>query len=176
MNADSTETKLITFILGSAIICATAIRPHAQVASAGPYRLEQTSIATGGATNVTAGSFAAGGTTGQAGSDRSVSAQSFTLYPGFWTPSDLAPTAAHVTIGGRALSSAGSPIYGARISITDQNGNTRAALSNPFGYYQFDDVEVGRGYVLAAKHKTYQFNPIFVHLVDEVANLDLIAL
>jgi hypothetical protein len=176
MNAVSTENSVIIIILSAAIISMTSIRSFAQVASAGPFQLEQMSIATGGVTNATSGSFAVGGTTGQAAGGRSISAQSFTLYPGFWTPADLAPTAAHVTVGGRVLSPSGSPVYGARVSITDQEGNTQAALSNPFGYYQFDDVEVGRGYVLEAKHKTYQFNPIFVHLVDQIADLDLIAL
>ena len=149
---------------------------NAQVASAGPYQLEQTSIAAGGATNATAGSFAGGRTVGQAAAGRSMSVQAFTLYPGFWTPANLAPTAAHVSIRGRVLSTAGSPIYGARIILTDQQGNTQAALSNTFGHYRFDDVEVGRGYVLEATHKRYQFAPVFVHLVDQIGDLDLLGL
>jgi hypothetical protein len=113
---------------------------------------------------------------GQAAAGRSMSAQEFTLYPGFWTPANLAPTAAHVSISGRVISSAGTPIYGARISLIDQEGNSRMAVSNTFGHYQFDDVEVGRGYILTPTHKRYVFTPIFVHLVDQIGDMDLIGM
>jgi len=89
----------------------------------------------------------------------------------------LAPTAASVSISGRVLDATGRGIALARLSLTDSSGNTRTALSNPFGYYSFEDVEAGQHYVLSIGHKRYVFDPSVrvINVVDEILGLDFIA-
>jgi hypothetical protein len=158
------------------VIIATSFLPcAAQVATAGPFTLQQTSIAGGGTTNSAAGQMNGGSTTGQPAAGRPISVQSFTLFPGFWTPNDLVPTAAGVSISGMVLTPTGTPIVGARVFLAEQNGGRRAALSNPFGYYQFDDVEAGQLYQLNATHRFYQFQTVLVRVVDQVTDLNLVS-
>lgn len=70
---------------------------------------------------------------------------------------DLAPTAASVSVGGRVVTADGRGIAKARVSITDQTGETRTALTNPFGYFRFDDIEAGQTYFISAQSKRYLF-------------------
>jgi len=58
----------------------------------------------------------------------------------------LAPTAAAVTISGRVISGKRG-VSSATIYMTDQNGNAHSANTDSFGYYHFDEVEVGQTYV-----------------------------
>ena len=60
----------------------------------------------------------------------------------------LSPTAANVSIGGRALTANGQGISRAVISMTEASGNQRFALTNSFGYYRFADVPAGQTYIL----------------------------
>ena len=72
--------------------------------------------------------------------------------------SQLTPSAAPASVSGRAVDSFGRGISGARISVMDaQTGTTVYALTNPFGYYTFADLEVGNFYVMSISHKRYQF-------------------
>jgi Carboxypeptidase regulatory-like domain len=88
----------------------------------------------------------------------------------------LNPSAALVAVSGRVTNGEGNGIAKARITITDDTGETRVALTNGFGYYYFSDVEVGRTYVIAPAKKGYEFVPQVVFLTDAVANLDFIAM
>jgi len=90
----------------------------------------------------------------------------------------LAPTAATATVSGRVVNSAGRGIARAQITLTDTNGETHTALTNPFGYFRFDDVEAGQTYILIVRSKRYQFsNPTQVVFVsDEIADLNFFAL
>jgi hypothetical protein len=87
----------------------------------------------------------------------------------------LRPTAAGVTVSGRVTDAQGNAIRRARISMTDRQGNTRTALTNPFGYYSFESVTVGETYVFEVFAKGYQFTPRAVTVVDELTELDFIA-
>ena len=86
-----------------------------------------------------------------------------------------APTAAGISIGGRVLTEGGRGIYGARIQMTDSNGETRTVNSNPFGYYRFTDVPVGETYIINVLHKLYQFSPQLVAPSDEISDFDITA-
>ncbi len=66
-------------------------------------------------------------------------------------------TAAPVTVGGRATTVTGRGIRGAFITLTDAAGNSRTAITNPFGYYRFNDVTTGETYILTARSKSYSF-------------------
>jgi hypothetical protein len=69
----------------------------------------------------------------------------------------LAPTASNVTVSGRVLNSNGNPIKLVTITLTDDRGNTKTVRTSSFGYYGFDNVEVGRTYIVSAYHRKFQF-------------------
>ena len=86
-----------------------------------------------------------------------------------------APTAASVGIGGKITNSKGRGIFRAIITLTDSNGESRFAYTNPFGYYRFDDVTVGNTYILAVKHKSYAFTSQFLSVVEDYSDLNFTA-
>ena len=88
----------------------------------------------------------------------------------------LGPSAASVTIGGRVTSGKGGGVGKARVYLTDRNGVTRTTLTNPFGYYRFDEVSVGATYFFAVQHKRYQFNPQVLNVMEETNDLIFVAL
>lgn len=69
------------------------------------------------------------------------------------------PTAASVTVSGRVVAADGRGISKASVTMVDVNGNTRAVLTNPFGYYRFFDVPSGEVYIFTVSHKLHQFAP-----------------
>lgn len=91
--------------------------------------------------------------------------------------SDLAPTAANVSISGRVTTANGRGIRGARLTLTSPDGTRRTTITSTFGYYTFDDVEVGHTYVLGIASKRYTFtNPTRVFsLQDELTGMDFTA-
>lgn len=91
----------------------------------------------------------------------------------YFTPSS--PSAATVTVRGRVLSSENRGVSGALVYLTDQNGTTRTARTNAFGYYRFHDVGAGAIYVFNVWSKRYTFQPQVVTLNEEIENLDFTA-
>jgi hypothetical protein len=108
---------------------------------------------------------------------RRICAQTTSLSP-FVIAAQLAPTAAHVSLGGRVSNANGMGISKAYVSLTDQDGQVRSAITSPFGYFRFDDVEIGQTYIVSVRHKLFQFenSTQTLHVVDEVANLQFVAL
>lgn len=92
-----------------------------------------------------------------------------------FTNTQLIPSAAHVVVSGRILTSNGVGITRARVIMTDSEGNVRTAITNTFGYYRFDEVEIGQTYIFNVASRQYQFSPRVVSLNDELAGLDFIA-
>lgn len=92
-----------------------------------------------------------------------------------FTNTQFAPTAARVSVSGRVATFYGAAVTRARVMMTDPEGNVRTALTNNFGYYRFEDVEVGNTYVFNVVSKQYQFSPRVVTLDDAMADLDFIA-
>ena len=86
------------------------------------------------------------------------------------------PLAANVNIQGRVLSQDGRAISKAMVTLTEPNGNVRYAMTNPFGYYRFLEIESGETYVLNVSHKTYDFNPssFIINLTEEITDLAII--
>jgi hypothetical protein len=89
----------------------------------------------------------------------------------------IVPTAAPVSISGRVLTSNGQGIARIRVALTDSTGQTRYAVTNTFGYYQFDQVISGETYILSATSPKYQFaQPTRVLNVQEsLADQDFVA-
>lgn len=84
-------------------------------------------------------------------------------------------TAANVSVGGRALTQSGFGIPRVTVTLTDQSGVTRTALTNQFGYYRFDGIEVGQTMILSAQSKEYQFNSQPITVSNEITNANIIA-
>jgi len=74
-------------------------------------------------------------------------------------PPVFAPTAANVTIGGQVSASSGQGIGNVRVILTDSDGLSRTALTNNFGRFRFENVEVGQTYVISVANKKYIFEP-----------------
>jgi len=83
------------------------------------------------------------------------------------------PTAANVGVSGRVTTSEGRGISGVRVSISDARGDVRTALTNPFGYYRFDEVQTGATYLVNASAKGRRFGTQTVTVGDELTNLDI---
>lgn len=87
-----------------------------------------------------------------------------------FNPSCFAPTSASVSLGGRVLNADGKGISGVRVVLTDANGLARAAVTNNFGNYQFDEVAAGQTVVISVVGKKFVFaNPTRVMNVSENA-------
>ncbi len=86
--------------------------------------------------------------------------------------------AAGVNIGGRIANSNGIGISGARVSMIKPSGEVVITKTNAFGYYKFEDLEVGLTYTVQVVDKRHQFaNPTqIVTLEDAVEDLDFTAL
>ena len=81
------------------------------------------------------------------------------------------PTAASVLVGGRVMTAKGGGILNARVTITDSNGGTRIAFTNPFGYYRFTDVPAGETYIFSVAAKRCSFSqPSQVRSISEDTN------
>jgi hypothetical protein len=89
----------------------------------------------------------------------------------------LVPTAASVSIGGRVITKDGRGIRNAQVSLTLADGTTRTAQTGTFGYYHFDGVEVGQTVVVSVVAKRFQFaqSSQVVSISDAVDNLDFMA-
>ena len=63
----------------------------------------------------------------------------------------LAPSAAKAFLSGRVANSIGLGVRGVTLSLHNgRTGETRFAISNSFGYYRFDDLDVQEVYVISA--------------------------
>lgn len=89
--------------------------------------------------------------------------------------SAASPTPASVSISGRVLTDKGRGLANAIIYLTDSEGNTLSAKTNPFGYYHFEDVQTGQAVVVTVVSKRFQFSPQILNLTEEVTQLDFVA-
>jgi hypothetical protein len=87
----------------------------------------------------------------------------------------LAPTAASATISGKVLSPSGRGVSSAFVHITDQDGNIRTTRTNNFGYFTFEDIEVGQTLIFNVYNKRFQFNTQVINFDESITNLRIIA-
>jgi hypothetical protein len=85
------------------------------------------------------------------------------------------PTAANVSISGRAMTADGRGLGNTTVTLTDREGNSRNALTSTFGHYRFEDVPAGETYILTGQSKRYQFSPRIVSVLDDLTDVDFIA-
>ena len=80
-----------------------------------------------------------------------------------------------VTIGGRIQNASGRGVYHATVSLIDSNNQVVTAISNPFGYYRFFEVETGATYTVSVSGKGYRFTPQQVSVSAEDLSIDFTA-
>ncbi|HTH37198.1 MAG TPA: carboxypeptidase-like regulatory domain-containing protein, partial [Pyrinomonadaceae bacterium] len=85
------------------------------------------------------------------------------------------PLAGGAVLSGRVLDQNGRAVSRAMVVLNDGSGTTRTAVSNPFGYFTFDDVQVGATYVVNVRHKRYRFEAQVINLTDSFAGLVFMA-
>ena len=158
------------------LVMITRAQSSGIVATGGAYTLEKVVVAGGGGAKQMSG-FTEGGTAGQSVAGVRSNGGQFSLYSGFWTPEDFAPTAAGDVISGRIMTSDVTGIRNILVTLTNQEGEIRSAPSTTLGYYRFDDVPAGQSYVISVSAKRYTFaDPTRVrHVVEDIADLDFIA-
>jgi hypothetical protein len=81
-------------------------------------------------------------------------------------------TAARVTVAGRVMSSDGRGLSGVKVSLTDARGGTRSVATNAFGYYTFDNVEVGQAYFVSAATRRSSSAARYLALTDARDDVD----
>ncbi len=94
----------------------------------------------------------------------------------FVVAQNLAPTAANVSVGGRVSTAEGYGISRARISIVNQNGETRTVSTNSFGYFRFNEIPAGQTYILSVRAKGFQFDSQVLNVSEDIQNADVTAL
>ncbi len=83
----------------------------------------------------------------------------------------LAPTAADTFVAGRVLTRANRGVSRAVVQVTMPDGETRFALTNAFGYFRFEDMEVGQTYIFSINHKKHTFAPQVVSLSEQLTEM-----
>ncbi|MEP7212686.1 MAG: carboxypeptidase regulatory-like domain-containing protein [Acidobacteriota bacterium] len=87
----------------------------------------------------------------------------------------LAPTAAAVSVSGRVLSSEGTGLMNASVTMTDSSGTTRTARTNPFGYFRFFEIRAGQTYIVGIMSKRSSFAPQVVRVMEDLTELNFSA-
>lgn len=87
-------------------------------------------------------------------------------------------TAADGTISGRTIKMDGTGIASARVEVLNlSTGEIRYAVTNPFGYYTFQEIETNDLYMVTVSHKRHQFaNPQrMINFDGDLVDLDFVA-
>jgi len=61
------------------------------------------------------------------------------------------------------------------VVLTDDSGNSRIAVTGPFGYFEFQNVLVGESYIISVQSKNYQFEPQLITVNDTIVGLEITA-
>ena len=85
----------------------------------------------------------------------------------------LAPTSAVTTVVGRAARTDGTAISNVRLTLTTANGLLLHAMSNGFGYFQFEGVPAGESAVISAMHRLHTFAPRILVPDDGLGTIDI---
>jgi Subtilase family/Carboxypeptidase regulatory-like domain len=83
----------------------------------------------------------------------------------------LSPTAATVTIAGRVMAG-GRPVSNATVTMVNDQSVTRTVRTSSLGYYSFDNVPAGQGYVIQPKGKGYRFEAQALSVVTDLSNVN----
>lgn len=84
-------------------------------------------------------------------------------------------TTTSVSVSGRVSTSNGRGLGRASVSMTDSMGVTRMAITNPFGYYRFDNVTTGGSYTFGVLAKGFTIASQTITVNDNISNMDFAA-
>ncbi|HEX8249286.1 MAG TPA: carboxypeptidase-like regulatory domain-containing protein [Pyrinomonadaceae bacterium] len=87
------------------------------------------------------------------------------------TTDGVPTTAAGASVSGRVVNSDGRGVSGVKIGMLEPNGQTRYAMTNPFGYFNFADVPAGETYVFSVKAKGYLPTSVSREVTEDVSDL-----
>jgi Carboxypeptidase regulatory-like domain len=163
------------FLIFSALLILISSNVFGQ--TGGTFAITQSVIAAGGGQNSSGGVFSVDGTTGQTIAGNALRNSPFAVTSGFWNFTATAPTAANVGIGGQVKTANGNGIRNVIVMLTNPNGTIRSTQTGTFGYFKFENVEVGGTYVISVSAKRYGFTqPTIVRSVqEEISDLEFIA-
>ena len=131
----------------------------AQIATGGTYTLKQSVIANGGgrSTDAVNNNYTVTGTSGEPAAGTNPAGGNYSARNGFWG-AVLAPTAAGASISGRVITENGNGIQNVIVTLIGGNLTTpRIVRTGSFGYFKFEDAEVGQVYVISVTSKRYGF-------------------
>lgn len=92
----------------------------------------------------------------------------------FILASNIAPTAANVSILGRVLTSSGRGLPNAVVSLTDSNGSSRMTRTSTFGFYRFNGIEAGQMLIINVRAKGFEFEPRILSINEDLTNVNFI--
>ncbi|MEJ7700396.1 MAG: carboxypeptidase-like regulatory domain-containing protein [Pyrinomonadaceae bacterium] len=86
-------------------------------------------------------------------------------------------TAATVAVGGRVMTASGRGIRNVSVTMTDESGNIRTAITTSFGYYRFVDVPAGGTYIFSVRGKRFAFgnNTQVQSIVEDTDDINFVA-
>lgn len=87
-------------------------------------------------------------------------------------------TAGEATLNGRVRTGKGGGVSKAHVILTvGSTGEVRRALTNPFGYYSFDGLDLNEIYIIQVSHKRYRFSEPqrTITLMDSAVDIDFVA-
>ncbi len=85
----------------------------------------------------------------------------------------LAPA---VSISGRVMTPLGVGLRNAMVTLYDETGNRRSALTSSLGYYSFADIKAGETVTIAASSRRYRFQPITRTINESLSDVDLVGI
>ena len=84
--------------------------------------------------------------------------------------------ASNVTVAGRVTRQNGTGVSGVYVYLNETTGSRRVALTNPFGYYSFENVLTGTTYSMGVLSRFLTFPPpINVTVNGAITNQDFVS-
>ncbi len=98
----------------------------------------------------------------------------------YWTDGQVAFTGGTLieggSIAGRVLTPSGQGLRNATVTLIDPNGNRWTATTGSFGNYQFENLELGRDYMVTVNSRRFRFATRTINLASNLSGVDMIGL
>ena len=85
---------------------------------------------------------------------------------------DIAGSGSGAEISGRVTTADGSGLRGARVILTDTEGNSAVVVTSANGYYTLSGIAASRTYKLNVSSKRFRFETKTINLADSIADLN----
>lgn len=84
----------------------------------------------------------------------------------------FAPLNSSASVSGRVVSPYGEAVSGAVVTMIDEYGQRRTARTSAFGYYSFNNIDIGGIIALNVTSKKYNFEPRVISVTDKLDSID----